>query len=319
MSDRLATITFVLLALVLLALMAAQAQRIEGGYAVDHGFRTGTRPAWNGVLGAASGLQQIWENYLHVVGARQEREQLLARLNRLEAGQARHRETMLENERLRQLLGLRQDAAFARGIVGRVVADLSSGPLRRAVLIDRGTRDGVGEDWVVISRGALVGRVRRADSSSSEVMLIVDPDSGVGVRHQLDRFAGILRGGNRGPATLSSLEYVPRDQAVAVGDAIVTSGLDGVFPPGLLVGYVRDMAAESPLTWRIVVEVAADMTHLEEVLLVPPERRMPTPRVAPPPPEPLPPPPRSTVPPPAPDEPPADEETVPPPPTESPR
>ncbi len=281
MSDRLATLAFILLALMLLALMAAQAQRLESGYVVDHSFRTTTRPVWEGVLGIARGMQRIWENYLYVVGARREREHLLARVNRLEAEHQKTREVWLENQRLRQVLAMREDDAFRQGVVGRVVADLSSGPLRRAVLVDRGTRDGIGRNWVVLSRGALVGQVRTADTNTAEVMLVDDPDSGVGVRHQLDRFAGILRGGNRGPAMLSRLEYVPRDQAVAVGDAIVTSGLDGIFPPGLLVGYVREMAADSQLTWRISVELAADMARLEEVLIVPPSHRPPSRLTAP--------------------------------------
>jgi rod shape-determining protein MreC len=296
MSDRLATLAFIVLALMLLALMAAQAQRLEGGYVVDHSFRTTTRPMWEGVLGIARSMQRIWENYLYVVGARREREQMLARVNKLEAEHQKTREVWLENQRLRQMLALREDDGFQQGVVGRVIADLSSGPLRRAVLIDRGTRDGIGRNWVVISRGALVGQVRDADSNSSEVMLVDDPDSGVGVRHQLDRFAGILRGGNRGPAMLSRLEYVPRDQAVAVGDAIVTSGLDGIFPPGLLVGHVRDMAAESQLTWRIAVELAADMSHLEEVLIIAPSHRPPTRLTAPRPEETAPPPPAGRTP-----------------------
>ena len=273
MSDRLATLAYALIALLLLVLMAAQAQRTDAAYGLDHSFRTAARPAWGGMLGVAKGLQRIWENYVYVVGVRRERDELLARVNRLEADRARTEEVWLENRRLRQLLDLKEDAAFPDGVVARVVADLSSGPLRRAALVDRGSRDGVSRGWIAVSRGALVGQVRDVQRRSAEVLLVVDADSGVAVRHQLDRFAGVLRGGGRGPSILARLEYVPRDQAVAVGDAVVTSGLDGVFPPGLLVGHVRDIVGDSPLTWRITVEPAADMSHLEEVLLVPPALR----------------------------------------------
>jgi rod shape-determining protein MreC len=291
MGDRLATIVFVSFAVLLLVLMAAQAQRMETVSAMGQSFRGTTGQAWQGLLGVAGGVQRIWENYLYVVGARHDREALLEKINHLEVERQRANEISQENIRLRRMLDLKDESAFPEGVMARVVADLSSGPLRRAVLVDRGSSSGIGPGWVVIARGALVGRVRTVESGSAEVLLISDPDSGVAVRHQLDRFAGILRGGNRGPAILSRLEYVPRDQAVAVGDAIVTSGLDGVFPPGLLAGYVRDMYGDSPLTWRISVELAVDLSNLEEVLLVPAQHRPPTPRTAPVAPRPVPPPP----------------------------
>lgn len=277
MSDRLALLAFVIMALLLLALMAAQAQRAEAVSSLDRSFKATARPVWEGVLGVAGGLQRVWENYLYVVGVRKEREQLLAKVNQLEAERQQTREIWLENQRLRQLLALKDESAFPKGVVARVVADLSSGPLRRAVLVNRGDRDGISTGWVALSRGALVGRVSSVAGHSAEILLISDPDSGVSVRHQLDRFVGILRGGNRGPAVMARLDFVPRDQAVAVGDTVVTSGLDGVFPPGLLVGYVREMEGNSPLSWGILVEVAADAAHLEEVMLVPPTYRPPTP------------------------------------------
>ncbi len=299
MSDRLATLFFVIVAVLLLVLMAAQAQRMESVSSMGQTYRGATGQVWQGVLGVAGGMQRIWENYLYVVGARHDREALLEKLNHLEVERQRTSEVWQENLRLRKMLDLKDDSAFPGGSMARVVADLSSGPLHRAVLVDRGSGSGIGPGWVVIARGALVGRVRTTQTDSAEVLLISDPDSGVAVRHQLDRFAGILRGGNRGPAILSRLEYVPRDQAVAVGDAIVTSGLDGVFPPGLLVGYVRDMYGDSPLTWRISVELAVDLSNLEEVLLVPPSHRPPPPRGPKPTPA-APPPPASPVPAPAP-------------------
>ena len=155
-------------------------------------------------------------------------------------------------------------------MVARVVSDLSAGPLQRAVMLDKGRSSGIGPGWVAIQGGALVGRVVDSTPGAAKVLLIVDPDSGVAVRHQADRFNGVLRGGNRGSARLARLEYVPRDQAVAVGDTLVTSGLDGLYPPGILVGHIREISGESPLTWKIAVQVAAEPGLLEELLLVPP-------------------------------------------------
>lgn len=284
MSDRLASIVYAVLAVALLVLLALQAKpATEGRRPIGSAFRETTGHAWGGVLGITEALRHISDNYRTMISGRAEREKMQEQLGLLQAEHQRTYEIWQENLRLRELLDLREANEFPRGVVGRVFADLSSGPLHRAVSVDRGYTHGVSEGWIVLSRGALVGRLRNVQRNRSEVQLIVDPESGVGVRHELDRFAGILRGGNRNPSVFARLEYVPRDMPVAVGDTVVTSGLDGIFPPGLLVGYVRDMSGESPLAWRILVEVAADMTNLEEVLLVPPYNKPRTPRtIAPP-------------------------------------
>jgi len=270
MSERHSVFVFLVTALVLLAAMAWQVRRGGGESALGHAVRVVTAPVVEGVSGAGGSIIDLWRGYADLRGAREDRDRLLRRVRALEAERVAWQEALRENERLRSQLGLRQAIDPSRGIVARVVADLSAGPLRRAMLLDKGHRDGVGKGWVALQGGALVGRVTDVTPGSAELILIVDADSGVAVRHQADRFRGVLRGGNRGPSRLARLEYVPRDQAVAVGDTLVTSGLDGLYPPGILVGHIRDLSSDSPLTWEIRVQVAAEPALLEEVLLVPP-------------------------------------------------
>lgn len=270
MSERQSFFVFLVAALVLLAAMALQVRRSGGGTALGHAFRVVTAPVVEGVSGAGGSVLDAWRGYAELRGVRAERDRLRARVRALEAERVAWQEALRENERLRAQLGLRQAVDPARGVVARVVSDLSAGPLQRAILIDKGRSSGIGPGWVAIQGGALVGRVVDATPGSAKVLLIVDPDSGVAVRHQADRFNGVLRGGNRGSSRLARLEYVPRDQAVAVGDTLVSSGLDGLYPPGVLVGHIREISGESPLTWKIAVQVAAEPALLEELLLVPP-------------------------------------------------
>jgi rod shape-determining protein MreC len=252
--------------------MAAQARRPDGTTVLLHAARAVASPVVGTVLGAAQGVESLWSDYLDLVNARNERDALAERVAELQARVARHEELRRENRRLRELLDLKRAGLFEDAIVANVVASLSGGPLRHAVLVDAGTRDGVERGWVVLHRGAVAGRVLDARATRSEVLLILDPDSGVAVRHQDGRFSGVLRGGNRGAARIASLDYVPRDQAVAVGDVVVTSGLDDLYPPGLVVGRVRSLSGASPLTWEIAVEVFVDPSTMEEVLLLPPHR-----------------------------------------------
>lgn len=276
MSERQVFLVYLAASLLLIALMAYQVRLSGGRDALTHGLRLATSPVVEGVAGAAGGVRGFFRDLADLRSARRERDRLRREVERLRGENFRLAEAGRENERLRRLLDLRSDPLFARGVAARVLADLGGGPQRRAILVDRGWRDGVGPGWVAVRGEALVGRVLDAQPGCAEVLLIVDPDSGVAVRHEQQRFSGVLRGGNRGPSYLARLEYVARDQTVAVGDALISSGLDGLFPPGLLVGYIRDLRGDSPLTWKITVEVAAAPGTLEEVLLIPPQRGAPS-------------------------------------------
>ena len=273
MTDRQVSLIYLAVALVLLALMAAQVQRNDGRTALGHGVRSVTAPVISLISRTGRSVRDVWDGYVALWGAERDRERLRAEVSRLEAEIARLEEAGLENRRLQRLLDLRESRSFPGSVVARVISYVTGGPLRRAVLVDRGTEDGVGAGWVVLQGPGVAGRVVEANRSVAEVMLITDPDSGVAVRHQKERYAGVLRGGNRGPARLLPLEYVPKDKVIAVGDVLITSGLDRLYPPGLLVGWVRALDNDSPLTWNVQVEPAFDPARLEEVLLVPPLAR----------------------------------------------
>lgn len=269
MTEKAAHITFLVLALGLLALMASQVRKGTES-ALGSTLRNATGPVAEGVLKAAGGAQGVWDNYVNLRSVRDENQKLREQLDQLGTEHARYAEMYQENMRLHELLELRSPQAFPKGRVARVISLLNAGPLQRGLMVDRGLSDGVTRGWVAVYRGMLVGRVTEVAGGNAEVMTLFDPESGVGVRHQLDRYTGVLRGGNQGPAQMTRLMFVPRDTQVAVGDPLVTSGLDGAFPPGLLVGFVRDLAEDDLLTWTIGVEPAVDPVSVEELLLVPP-------------------------------------------------
>ena len=270
MTARRLSLLFAATSLALLALIAAQVRRPDDSTALANGARVVVEPVVGAVLGVYRGIAGTLERYVALVGVREERDRLARDLARAEARLTRLRELELENRRLREALGLRQTVEFERAVVARVIARPDRGPYRHAVIVDRGEVDGVGPDWVVLDRGAVAGRIVRAYARRSEVLLLLDPDSGIAVRHQQGRFTGILRGSGMPYVRLARLDYVPRDEQVFAGDVLVTSGLDGIYPPGLLVGTVRQVSGDSPLTWSIDVEVAFDPASLETVLLVPP-------------------------------------------------
>jgi len=110
----------------------------------------------------------------------------------------------------------------------------------------------------------VVGKVAAVYAHTAQVLLITDPSCGVGCILEQSRIQGILKGAG---VEQCSLHYIMDDQKVAAGEAVVTSGLDQVYPKGLLVGYVA-RAESGNIYQRIAVKPAASLSRLENVLVL---------------------------------------------------
>jgi rod shape-determining protein MreC len=182
---------------------------------------------------------------------------------RLRAELASREELQRENERLRRLLGY-VEAQPRRTLAARVIAEDASSWFR-TVEIDRGYEDGVIDGLPVVDAAGLVGRVVRSGPRSARVLLITDASSAVAVLVQDERIRGVCRGQGGGVG----LDFALIADDIKVSDGNITSGLGGVFPKGLVVGYVRSVQRErSGLFQTVEVEPAVDFAHLEEVLVV---------------------------------------------------
>jgi rod shape-determining protein MreC len=178
--------------------------------------------------------------------------------------QARIQELVAENEELRGLLKLKEPLAFET--IGATVIAQSPSNFEAAVTINRGSADGLGLDMPVLAAQGLVGRVVRVTSSWAKVMLIIDSGSGVGARLAASRETGILRGQRERDLRL---DLVDPETPVDPGEQIVTSGLGGVFPPGIPVGEVsRIVPNESTLEQELLVRPHVDFSRLSDVLVI---------------------------------------------------
>jgi rod shape-determining protein MreC len=185
-----------------------------------------------------------------------ERNRQLAEDNRrLREWQDLARHLQAENARLRAELSA-VDETPHRFVTARVVAD-GSGAFARSLLVSAGAADAVDRDLPVVAGGGLVGRVASVGSRSARVLLITDLNSRIPVSVGSGGERAILAGNNSGRL---SLVYLADDAAVAPGDLVVTSGHGGIFPPGLAVGRVTRVTANSAR-----VEPSVDFGHLTHV------------------------------------------------------
>lgn len=168
-----------------------------------------------------------------------------------------------ENERLRRLLGYVDETPW-QTVAARVIAEDASSWFR-TIEIDRGYEDGISEGLPVVNATGLVGRVVRVAAHSARVLLITDASSAVAVLVQDQRIRGVCRG----QGEVMALDFALLQDEIQVGDGVITSGLGGVFPKGLVVGYVRAVQREQfGLFQTVEVEPAVDFARLEEVLVV---------------------------------------------------
>jgi rod shape-determining protein MreC len=173
-------------------------------------------------------------------------------------------EAKLENERISQLV----EFAKAQDLptIGARVIGRPTDSRQRTVLIDRGTSSGVARGDAVIAAGGLVGQVVEVTPWTAQVRLVTDSESGVAVLVQRTRANGIVRGTLDGPL---ALEFVDKKAAPVVGDVLLTSGLGGVYPKGLVVGEVTTVSAPSTDLFPVVsVESRVDIGRIEEVLVL---------------------------------------------------
>lgn len=193
-------------------------------------------------------------------------EELRQRLLRTNLENQALKEAALENHRLKELLNLPAPAGFAP-VAARLIG-LESAPRPSEITVNRGAKDGIRRNLPVVQLKGLVGKVVDATPDAAVIQLLFDPGCRVAVRDQRSRILGIVKW-KSGP--FLSVDNVALTDDVAPGDTIISSGLGGVFPEGLLVGTVKSVAVDSSSVFRrIDLLPAASFSALEDVFVLVP-------------------------------------------------
>jgi rod shape-determining protein MreC len=205
----------------------------------------------------------LWHNYFFLRGVRAENRKLKEQIEQMRLEQVRLNEDAAQARRLQSLLAFKEQVII-KTVPAQVIGS-SGSDLSRSVYIDKGSNQGIAPDMAVITAGGIVGKVLRVYPSTSLVLMINDQSSGVGVLLEKSRLQGVLRGTSDGELIL---ERVMSDEHVAPGEAVLSSGGDQIFPKGFPVGTVSKVSPGKELFLTIRVHAAADLSRLEEVLVV---------------------------------------------------
>jgi rod shape-determining protein MreC len=214
-----------------------------------------------------TGVLRGWYGYVSLRGAHERARQLDRDVTGLRIENERLRQQQLENDRLLRLLALSEAMPERRWTSARVIG-VGMGPVGfQTLTLDRGSDDGLTRMMPVVVADGVVGRVRAVTGHTADVLLVIDRNSSIAVRVERTRARANVRG--NGKPESARLEYALRSEDMIEGDRLVTSGTDGVFPRGLLIGTVtRIQRRPHGLFQTADVIPAVDPTRVEEVLVI---------------------------------------------------
>jgi rod shape-determining protein MreC len=219
----------------------------------------------SGTWSVVHGGRSLWDNYFALRGARDENERLHTQVADLEIRLQEQRALALRATRLQELMDLKANTALPT-----IAADVIAGnpnPGMRTVTIGRGTADGVEADMAVIAPAGVVGRVIGTPAAhAARVQPLIDRYAAAGAVTERTRAGGMVVGVDKDPAL--TMDLVSNLADVKAGDAVVASGVDGIYPKGFRIGHVELSERGVQLYRTITVRPAVDFSSIEEVLVV---------------------------------------------------
>lgn len=206
----------------------------------------------------------IVNDYLDLVHVREENARLRLELAKVTSDRARLAELEAENRHLGELLELK-DVLGTSAVAANVIGSDATG-LSRTLVVNSGSSNGLRPGMAVLSNTGVVGKIIATSPHAARVLLIDDHNSALDGFDQRSRARGIVAGLVDDGLIL---KYADRSQDIRTGDTIVTSGLDGIFPRGLLVGTIKSVHREGPgLFLSVSIAPAVEFRGLEQVLIV---------------------------------------------------
>jgi len=210
-----------------------------------------------------NGVKQVFSNYILLMHVEEENEALKDRLSALESQNSMLLESAKELERVKVVVEGKSDLNLD-GILADVIGYDPSN-WRQTVTLNRGQAGGVFVGAAAVFGTAVVGQIINVSPNTSQVLLVTDHTSGVDSLVQRDRTRGISKGSGRAGLLL---DFVGQQEDIKIGDRVITSGMDGVFPKGLLLGKVIYIEPRTGMFQYIRVKPAVSFRSLESVFVL---------------------------------------------------
>jgi rod shape-determining protein MreC len=208
------------------------------------------------------GVRTSWDDYLALQSVRSDNEQLRREVAQLQVALQQQRALAQQSRTLVDLLQLREQVQLDT-VAAAVIAG-SASPDFRTLTIDKGTAHGLRPDMAVIAPAGVVGRIITPSARAAKVQLLIDRNAAAGAMVERSRAQGVVEGSG-GELRLN---YVSGTADVQSGDVVITSGIDGIYPKGFVIGQIQSVERGSGVFGAIVIRPAVDFSSIEAVLVV---------------------------------------------------
>lgn len=217
---------------------------------------------------ASDAIINFVENVFNTTDADQENRQLKIYISQLEEQLNDYETVSAENQRLKDLLAFAESTPDIEYVTGRVIAQ-SQGIWFDTFTINLGRNHGVEKNMPVVNAQGLVGRVTQVGATYSKVVTIIDASMSVSVMIERTRDSGMIRGKLEAanPVDILELYYLPAESDLVPGDKVVTSGIGGIYPKGIVVGSVLEVSRSDEGSSNATVTPAVDFRRIEEIMV----------------------------------------------------
>ena len=263
LAERRPLLLLLVLLTVNLVLMSSRVRSDESGSLLERAVLSVGSPFLKVASWFARSTVGTWRGYAALRGVEEENRRLRDEVDALALRAQEKEELRQELGRLQDLLALRGEIEYP-SVAAHVIARGASGGAR-ILLLDRGSASGIRHNQPVITPRGVVGRVIEASPGVSKVQTVLDPNSGVAALIQRTRAQGLIVG--QGESALR-MEYLGDLETVEVGDVVVTSGLDQIYPKGYIIGTVLSTGVGEGMTKNVDVRPEVEFGRLEEVLVL---------------------------------------------------
>jgi rod shape-determining protein MreC len=216
-----------------------------------------------GLASGVSGVRRVWNGYVGLRHLKAENDELKRQLADTQIAMQQRQALADRARELEKLLELR-DHSDLRLIAAEIIG-ASATPDFRTLTIDKGTRDGLRPDMAIIAPPGVVGRIVVPSARAAKVQLLIDRNAAAGALIERSRAQGVVVGAGEDRLRM---DFVSEASDIVVGDTVVTSGIDGIYPKGFVIGRIETVEKSGPSYRRIIVKPAVDFSSIEEVLVV---------------------------------------------------
>ena len=253
-----------------LILISAQVTSKRGLPLLEEAIFGGMAEVQRVATGGIGEVRGVWQNYVDLRQTGRENDALKLRVSQLEVALQRERALAGQTRVLQGLLDLKKETPLATTPAAVIASGAS--PDFRTMTLDKGTSEGLHADMAVIAPEGIVGRVILPTPRAAKVQLIIDRNAAAAGLVERTRAQGVVVGTG---SDRMRLEYVPGTADLKNGDRVVTSGIDGIYPKGFVIGQIESIQRSAGEFSIVLIKPAVNLSALETVLVVTSESEVP--------------------------------------------